>query len=795
MVQTFVKRPISPLNFEPLLVSPKDVLWPGSDDEANDDETRRKRKRIEDLGTQYLEGRPLFIQTAGLRGPLNNGWVNPWAGKRRKTGAYHSTTDAATRTAKAGLAGKISTESLPSSGKRVSTTNIGYASVTDIDAGTRLLEDPRARRRRAEEVAFPKREAAQVHPEKYPDAGAYPTGSKAALAGESEAHRGPWLKTDRDYLQSRANDDGPSCTPTPSVRPRDKLREDRGQQRLSSAEIMELRKNQKIASKEKAGLGPHSDAHDVSQSSQHFQSPIPIPSQNTGNPTPSRLAPYVSEFDLKDDAATSAGLRAIKKAPTPKPSPHAAPPSTNLPAFEYRYASKGSSTHAVKLTRNSAHALQETFLRRRSESTSSSGSSDFVKEFEAAQAQASAKSIGSSFSSSSVKERQETASVGKNTQAMRRLTFTASGEPRIADSRRHLRQDSKPLVDVRSDASPKRVKSKSTKSGEKVAVESGSKKSSDIPLTNGNVSHTSVVLPEAQVISDAPFQLAQLPSGPSTNLLETDKQSPKFISLDDEDSFLNLSTQAAMQKAQRSFKDDMVSPVKLEVSPSKEKSPGMARNGSTTTTPTVNGRSTRVAHGKFVKPEPISDEEPMSTQAMADAISPFAVTTVKKGSHSSKNADDFARSPISPEDPSPIPSPTGSFHKPLSMSTTPPSSHAYPSSQPKSRQPIPYSQSKITSKPTSTLTSFSVLPDGTVTETSSIFQDGQQSQRQANTSLPLDPLGTPFATAHEDEDQSNGSLDLNAAIEEAGSFLGDWNVETEAKKEASARTMRERGKG
>ena len=36
-------------------------------------------------------------------------------------------------------------------------------------------------------------------------------------------------------------------------------------------------------------------------------------------------------------------------------------------------------------------------------------------------------------------------------------------------------------------------------------------------------------------------------------------------------------------------------------------------------------------------------------------------------------------------------------------------------------------------------------------------------------------------------------MDLNAAIDEAGSFLGDWDVEAEARKEGSLSRKRESG--
>lgn len=74
-------------------------------------------------------------------------------------------------------------------------------------------------------------------------------------------------------------------------------------------------------------------------------------------------------------------------------------------------------------------------------------------------------------------------------------------------------------------------------------------------------------------------------------------------------------------------------------------------------------------------------------------------------------------------------------------------------------------------------------------------QDGQQQQNDIpdyDISLPIDPFGfdDPGAQA-----QGQSSIwDLNAAIEEAGSFLGEWDVEAEARKEGSLRRKREEGR-
>ncbi|KAJ5102238.1 hypothetical protein NUU61_004460 [Penicillium alfredii] len=55
----------------------------GSDDELDDAARAAKRQRIESLAESYLQGRPLFILSASLRGPFDAGWVNPWKKTRK----------------------------------------------------------------------------------------------------------------------------------------------------------------------------------------------------------------------------------------------------------------------------------------------------------------------------------------------------------------------------------------------------------------------------------------------------------------------------------------------------------------------------------------------------------------------------------------------------------------------------------------------------------------------------------------------------------------------------------------
>ncbi|KAK4239039.1 hypothetical protein C8A03DRAFT_14546 [Achaetomium macrosporum] len=61
---------------------PDDVIYPGSDDEAYSSPTER-RIRCEAQAQRFLEGKPVFLLSATLRGPFDrkSGWVNPWRSK------------------------------------------------------------------------------------------------------------------------------------------------------------------------------------------------------------------------------------------------------------------------------------------------------------------------------------------------------------------------------------------------------------------------------------------------------------------------------------------------------------------------------------------------------------------------------------------------------------------------------------------------------------------------------------------------------------------------------------------
>lgn len=84
-------RPVSPVTFETCAPPPDNDIDSGtllgSDDELDDIERAAKRQRIERLAESYLQGQPLFILSASLRGPFDQGWRNPWKKTRTRNNA------------------------------------------------------------------------------------------------------------------------------------------------------------------------------------------------------------------------------------------------------------------------------------------------------------------------------------------------------------------------------------------------------------------------------------------------------------------------------------------------------------------------------------------------------------------------------------------------------------------------------------------------------------------------------------------------------------------------------------
>ncbi|KIW64586.1 hypothetical protein PV04_09509 [Phialophora macrospora] len=78
-------RPVSPICADEVPLDKDTIVYCDQNDGVEEDEKERtaKRQRIETLATGHLRGQPVFILTAGLRGPFGDEWQNPWAKQKR----------------------------------------------------------------------------------------------------------------------------------------------------------------------------------------------------------------------------------------------------------------------------------------------------------------------------------------------------------------------------------------------------------------------------------------------------------------------------------------------------------------------------------------------------------------------------------------------------------------------------------------------------------------------------------------------------------------------------------------
>lgn len=750
MVATYVKRPVSPVNFEPESPSPEDILCFGSDQEETQDDRRRKRRRVENLGKQYLEGKGLFILTAGLRGPFDEGWVNPWANKKRRRIA----TDIRRVPVESRAMVEDSTKRRPPK-----------PPVSKIDDSHTALARPRQTNmlRPYHGAESNKSKASGLFKSMQSidaishDQSDFRNWSHKELAQAKDKlynHSREWLRSENRISKRHIKQISKSPTPTPAPRSLDNTASSASAKpgvKTGSPEIISPVPNSSVTKEAQSnGFTPINkrvepsklDNHKGERKNELIQRPHdqeifkqgfllersvrPLDTFKTpqgGNrvvriwkPESDKQAARDHRFAearrLSQDIHPIVKPESSNATHTSEPQPHTAndaaargpeekassrnmsntrrdsvqvlPPSTNLPEFEYRYQKRRPSSPAAG----------------KKEKLS------FDESLEAAKKEA-------------------------RTRAINSLSVTVSGNVKRFTSRRSSTEISPglPIPSLsRRNSGQDNPSSKENSSGVTAKL-SGS-------VLNGE-SRTSDLQPEAQIVPAQPGLSDLAPSGPSTDLLETDK----LPILDEGDSYAQLSTQDAILKAQQAFQSELVSAVKEPLPPLP---PGHSNHGADPEVDQVDPNPNKPAYTpgtgqkQAVVTKPSPHEEPsLSTQAMIDAISPFAPPTLKKQEHHS------ALSPNSPR-----------YKKDKRLPSQSPSTNA-PLTPSPPKNPLPL----LSRGPSSlSLPSFSIAPNGTLTE---IYQpDGQQQQY--------------FFDAE--------NWDLGDAIEDAESFLGTWDVDAEAKK-------------
>ena len=781
----FIRRPASPVEAEPLKAAAEDILFPASDNEDSPESRKSKRRRIEAQAQRYLEGKPLFIQSALLRGPLDTGWINPWIRKpRRKRGGILRIPDQADIV--------DLTEANPPPILPHAATRQENVTNKDLNSRTSMTSDVGPQ---------PSSPLVPVARAKSNDVGGQPRqrSGNHTMAGRSPARTNDWLKSDTKYLNGGRERELQSPTPTPMTRqrlrperPRSPEKLPRGLQ-LSSTGFTPVNKpNPSVNSsrdrvmdtdsmpgpqlsteqrpptpadaQSSSGVGyretvldeadgatklgffgakalaqeavrklqdeeGHSEARRLSQQAALAASQSAISPRAQQSETLEPTSTTIFQPPPIEQAISAEQSKPKSKKLQHKDSPHAVPPSSNLAEFQYRIA------------RRKAPIIED-----------AANPSPFAQALRVAKAKAEAKKT-------------------------KHLSFTSTGAIRSFGSCSTSRGSSVETARPRTSHQNATGSQEDAHRGSNLARSTLSSHS-DLDVENAP-SNVLLEGPEAQVV-----QPPAAPSGPSTDILETDKQPLNFLSIEDGegDSYINLSTQAALSKAQQSFQDALLSPMQEFPKPrvlvnGSQPSPTAYKTSNENLPVILQSSRSGIANEDPV----LTPDEAPTTQAMMDAMSPFALTTAKKRTPSPVKSmqQNQKRASFAHSSP-PSPSHTfGTTRRSLSMSTSSENPSPTPSRRSPKRDcgnrppPILSKTSTGISKPLSTATStaFSIAPNGTLTEV--YQQDGQQ---QNQTGMGPD-----------------SSWDLDQALEEAGSFLETLDVDAEARRGVTGLVSRNRG--
>lgn len=209
------RRSTSPITFEAFLSADSEAILdiPDSEDDLDDTGRAAKRRRVEELGKAYLEGKPLFILSAGLRGPFGNDWVNPWKQPRGKKSVP--------RTSKKHASQKTSVRSLPLSKSTFGTLRTKQATtqVVHPSSNVSVSESPPSFVSKEHQ-----HELQPIHAEKSgePSSGYAPVSHEPPLkksrSNLHDAANEKWLKRNEKILDHRDTSLSRSPSPTTVIR-------------------------------------------------------------------------------------------------------------------------------------------------------------------------------------------------------------------------------------------------------------------------------------------------------------------------------------------------------------------------------------------------------------------------------------------------------------------------------------------------------------------------------------------------------------------------------------------------
>ncbi|KAK2791987.1 hypothetical protein FQN51_001960 [Onygenales sp. PD_10] len=380
----------SPLRFEPLSPTAADRLsgFSDSDEDLDDAARSAKRRRIERLGQDYLEGKPLFILSASLRGPFGNGWVNPW--RKSKDAAAQSK-----RPRQRGIESQsveetiVIPESAPKTTKPRSKPVIfrqgsGFESQIDPDLLHPNYNQQRCKAgskdRRQSTTDKPKhsrRSTSNISPK--PPSGSNRIDSPIRRPRSISHHSSndSWLKKDRKRPNPQVVDPPQLSSPTPTHRAHSAGAERRNEEKqlpkrprvennathhpqldLAPISFTPINRRSEPASTDNRGRQPEKQPlakeSKAPENRSRFSKPGKPASALTGN---NRNKQKISQPKLKKSSSNESAPTTSK----PSASLHVVPSSEHLPGFEYRRADRPiPGTNSLRMTDTEADDQKKT---------------------------------------------------------------------------------------------------------------------------------------------------------------------------------------------------------------------------------------------------------------------------------------------------------------------------------------------------------------------------------------------------------------------------------------------------
>lgn len=287
-------RPVSPLTIEEIPACPDTVVYGQFIDDAEEEAAERaakRRRRIRDNAEAYLRGDQIYIMTAGLKGPFDKGWKNPWKERRNHAVTAAEVPETAARPIKAR---SEKTAAVPET----------YIPPKDDPQCIDLISDV------GDDIEFTQPPIVQDKPPTNIFKRAYDVSDvdRQHLSPVSAKRIEDWLRTSDAYTTDRQPDIRSS--PTPAYR----------DYRLPLPDT---------AAKRPASAGGRNDNTQVGEWATKYKS-----KDDFEQSSPKPLEDSTQQTHESQHRAEAAILEQKSR------SVHKLPPSTNLPAFEYKRAKR-----------------------------------------------------------------------------------------------------------------------------------------------------------------------------------------------------------------------------------------------------------------------------------------------------------------------------------------------------------------------------------------------------------------------------------------------------------------------